>query len=1324
MSKFLFLLLLLAASAFRLQAQIFQYITMENGLSSRRVFSVRQDTLGYTWILTHKGIDKYDGKRFTFYPLLKAGVPVYAYPNQNTLRMGEDQSLWEIGEDGTAFRYEELKDSFRLAFDLRKSHPETRDIPVSTTYFDDDGNIWFCTGEKQFIYQTADGKSYPLENSIPQKIISIAQGETSRYFLASERHLYSATLSGNTLKDIKKKSVEGINYFDFIYYHKPSGYLLINSPLEKSILYNPEDGSVFDLGEYLEDTNINNVITERNNPNELLIATDGGGVFKLDISAKSISHFLQEDRKHPNRMNGNIIKDVFMDKSNRIWTVVYPIGITVYSEKYPSYNWITHSPNSDNSLSNNCVNAIMEDREGDLWFATNNGISCYLTERKEWITYCTAEKEPRYGNHIFTSLCEVPTGEILAGGYMSGIYTINKKTGNVIFYQQDKKNRQKETPDKYIRSILRDPEGTIWTGGFYSLKSYNARNGKKREYSIPYPITYLTVRDTSRLWIGTTNGIYILDKKKDTMQPFITDENPGTINMIYTTEEKTFVGTCENGLIVIDNATSRSVRYHSGNSGLRTNNIYCIAPGNGNTFILGTENGISIYDTKRKTFSNWTKEQGLMAANFNPSAIVHTRKGNIIIGSDEGAVILPDSIKLPPEFKNRMVLSNLNIMYRAVHPQEKNSPLTRILDETERISLKYNQNTFSLNVSSINYDTQESIYYSWKLEGFYDKWSAPTKSGLIRYTNLSPGNYLLKIRAIFLDNQKIMEERQLQIIVERPFWLTFWAFLIYACILIAVIYATTKYINIRHERKVSEDKINFFTQAAHDIRTPLTLIKAPLDEIMEKEQLSGNGVENLKLALQGTETLTELADNLINFQKEELYTTDIVTSEHDLNSYLRNYVSQFDSYARQKGISLNFEPSSQNLTVEIDTQKMDSILRNLLSNAFKYTPQGGSISLKAETGKNTWTVSICDTGIGIPKEDQKKLFRYLFRGYNAANQSKSGAGIGMLLTYRLTEKHEGKISFESTENKGTTFRLTFPVRSKHFRTRKYSQPPIIGPANNKESVPTGTFDTQTLTVRNDAPLILVVEDNESLRRFIMKNLSDTYRTESAHNGQEGIEKTKKIMPELIVSDIMMPVMDGREMCRRIKNDMETSHIPIILLTALSGKDQLLLGLETRADQYLTKPFDVKILKATIQNLLDNRELMRQRFQQAVTALPTDDVGLELSNNLDNEFIQQVTRLIKDSLGKELNVDILCAAMNMSRTSFYNKIKALTGIAPAELIRNIRMQEAALLLKSRCYTVAEVSDEMGFADPKYFAETFKKFYGVPPSVYMKTQKGQE
>ena len=757
------------------------------------------------------------------------------------------------------------------------------------------------------------------------------------------------------------------------------------------------------------------------------------------------------------------------------------------------------------------------------------------------------------------------------------------------------------------------------------------------------------------------------------------------------------------------------------NSGLQTNNIYSIVPDKNGNLFLGTENGLSFYNQKEQTFTNWTREQGLQGANFNPTVGIHTRNGQLIFGSNEGVIILPDSLELPSSFSSHMVFSNLNIMYHPVHPMEKNSPLTKILDETNFIQLKYDQNTFSMDVSSINFDNPSSILYSWKLEGFYDQWTPPTSNGTIRYTNLSPGNYTLKVRSILLDNQQILEEREIQILVERPFWLTFWAFLIYALFIIGAAYAFLRYQIIKRERKTSEEKINFFTHAAHDIRTPLTMIKAPLSEIMEKESLSENGQKNIQLAMQSTENLAELANNLINFQKEELYSSQTIVTAHELNHYLSNYMHQFDSFARQKDITLSYESSFDSLDVWIDTSKMDSILRNLLSNALKYTPQGGRVSLKAESNKNTWTLFLSDTGIGMNKEDQKKLFKYLFRGYNTANQTTTGCGIGMLLTYRLIENHEGKISFTSTENVGTTFQLTFPIRSKNYQYKKEEKEgtdKVL--TTEQETAGNITTDIQFTDSQTDeqAPLILVVEDNAPLRSFIIHSLSDTYQVEGAGNGQEALDFINERQPDLILSDIMMPVMDGKKMCQIVKSQMETSHIPIILLTALGDKEHILEGLEIKADQYLVKPFDVHILKATIRTLIANRKMLRNRFKSAVTALPEEAPAVELPTSLDDEFIQKVTELVKEGLGKNFNVDTLCASVNMSRTSFYNKIKALTGIAPAEFIRNIRMQEAALMLKSQRYTVAEVSDKMGFADPKYFTDTFKKFYGVPPSIYMK------
>lgn len=1309
-----------------LQAQIFEYIDMDNGLSSRRVLSIQQDKQNYIWILTHKGLDRYNGKQCKHYQLHRCNNPLSFYPNLNFLYTDKDSTIWEVGKDGFVFRYDEQRDSFQLAFDLRATFPALKKAPISSVYMDSEANIWFCTNQSQYIYNYHQSKNYQLSPVISDKIICITQAEKNKYYLASEHLLYEVQLKGEQLTEIKKIQLPNVHLIDHIYYHSPTKQLIINTLLDKLFIYDIEEKQLESMGNSMKDIGVNKIIPSKKEKDVLLIATDGDGVYKLDLKQLTLNHFLKEDTRKPNKMNGSIIKDIYMDSANRIWNVIYPTGITIYTEKYPAYEWFMHSANYTNSLANNCINGVMEDSEGDSWYATSNGICYFDVSENKWINFSPSHSPngERSENHIFTSLCESSPGIILAGGYMSGIYKIDKRTKEVTFFQQQN-IRQGEGPDKYIRSIYRDNERLIWIGGFYRLKSYSLTTKEVCEYNIGYPITCITQKDEHSLWIGTINGVFVFDKLKKQAIPLDTEFDIQCINMIYNdpSGNYTYFGTYGDGLFIFEKKTGKVTRYYDENCGLISNNIYSIVPDRNGNLYLGTENGLSFFDIKANKFINWTKEQGLLAASFNPNAAIHSRDGYMIFGSNEGVIVLPDSIQLPETFSSHMIFSDLSIMYRTVHPGEKNSPLTQALDKTSCIELDYDQNTFSMNVSSINFDNPSNIMYSWKLEGFYDRWSPPSSDNLIRYTNLSPGNYTLRVRAILMDNHQILEEREIQILIGRPIWMTFWAFLLYALIIIGISYAIIRYQMIRRDKQISQAKINFFMQTAHDIRTPLTLIKAPLGEILKNEQLTEQGTTNLNLAIQSTDNLSELANNLMDFQKEELYSSKISVVRYELNQYIQNYMQQFKAYAEQKGIDFQYKSSFTSLEVWIDQNKIDSILQNLLSNALKYTPKGGSVTIETDHNKNRWILTIKDTGIGIPKEDQKKLFKFLFRGKNATNQLITGSGVGMLLTYRLIKNHEGKISFSSTENVGTTFQLSFPIQSEHYQYRNEGVDQNLRTVLLQDGIvaPMPEAEQTQITAHPDSPRIMIVEDNASLRLFLMKSLSDIYQVDGAENGQEAIDKIKVQQPDLIISDVMMSVMDGETMCRTLKSDIETSHIPIILLTALGDKKDILRGLETKADMYITKPFDLMVLRANISNILENREIIRKKLQQASVNIESKTEDIPMPTNLDNEFMQKVTVLVKENLGKDLTVDTLCAGMNMSRTSFYNKIKALTGMAPNDFIRNIRMQEAAALLKSQRYTVAEVADMMGFADPKYFTDTFKKFYGVPPSIYKKNEE---
>jgi len=772
--------------------------------------------------------------------------------------------------------------------------------------------------------------------------------------------------------------------------------------------------------------------------------------------------------------------------------------------------------------------------------------------------------------------------------------------------------------------------------------------------------------------------------------------------------------------LIYDPEKRTFTHYHRDNSALISNNIYTILSDTDDDIIMSTENGLSSYYPAEKLFHNWTKDQGLMASHFNAGSGTLRKNGNFIFGSSDGAIEFNKEMKIPRKYSSKMVLSDLTIFYQTVYPGDENSPLSTDIDDTKELELSYSQNIFSLKVSSINYDYPSNILYSWKLEGFYDQWSRPGNENIIRFTNLSPGEYTLHIRAVSNEDKRIvLEERTMKISIAQPIWLSFWAMLVYAIVLAVIAIITLRIIILRKQRKVSDEKIHFFINTAHDIRTPLTLIKAPLEEIREREALTKDGISNMNTALRNVNALLRLTTNLINFERADVYSSELYISEYELNTYLTETFNAFRPYASVKHINFTYESNFRYLNVWIDKEKMDSILKNIISNALKYTPENGSVHIYASETNDSWNVEVNDTGIGIPANEQKKLFKIHFRGSNAINSKVTGSGIGLMLVWKLVHLHKGKINLSSVEHQGSSIKVSFPKDSKHFhkahlatRTRELSteQVPHVSPAEIYEKA----------KKQHDQNLqrLLIVEDNDELRNYLTHTLSDNYTIQTCSNGKEALTIVKEYMPELIISDIMMPEMRGDELCAAIKNDIETSHIPIILLTALNDEKNILEGLKIGADEYIVKPFNIGILKATIANLLTNRALLKSKYANLEVS-EEEEVSPNCATDLDWKFIATVKKSVEENIDNPaFNVDVLCNLLNMSRTSFYNKLKALTDQAPADYIRLIRLKRAAALLKTGQHSVTEISELTGFNDVKYFREVFKKHFKVSPSKYCK------
>ncbi len=1318
MRRFLVLLCLALLWMFPASAQLFRYLDTQNGLSSRRVISVEKDRRGYMWFLTHEGIDKYNGKQYVHYKLTDEGQILQQFPNLNLLQTDKKGKVWALGKDGRAFQYNQERDQYILKFDFVNVVKGKSRLPLTFVRMDNEDNLWMCTKTSQYIYRISDGEFNRLESPIEEEVTYMVQGEGNQYFIGTNHNIYLASLDGNKLAVRTDSLLNNFHVVHHLYYHRATGSLLIGTLMDGFFLYNPQQGTLDKLGN-MNDVNINAVVPYRNSENEVLIATDGNGVYVLDVSTRTLAPFFSGNYPDSNKMNGNIIKDLYQDSEGRIWMAVFPTGITVYSDKYPRYELWRHSEEDPNSLVSDLVTYILEDSEGDIWFATGNGICCYNKHTRKWTRMLSGNgKDKQAQNNVFISLCEASPGILLAGGYMSGMYRINKKDMVPHYFSPQGEGYKNIRPDKYIRSIYRDEEGYIWAGGYYNLKRIDPKTYAMEHYTMEYPITFITSKDKDELWIGTINGLYKFNKKQKKVMQVNLSSDIGNINTIYQdSDQVTYIGTSGNGLWIYNNQTGKLENYYTLNSALICNNIYCILPNNNrNELIISTENDLVCFKTDERIFLNWTQEQGLLATKFNTASGVHTKDGAIIFGSGNGAVVLEDTVELPRVFHSKMVFTDFGIHYQQMLPGMEGSPLTKVIDETDEITLSHDQNIFSLNVSSINYDCPSRILYSWKLEGFYEEWTQPGEAHLIRYTNIDPGTYSLRIRSILLDDWHTIEERAVKIVITPPFSQTVWAMMIYVALGILAIFAVMRFLWMRKDSNISKEKIQFFINTAHDIRTPLTLIKAPLSDLSRNEELSDQGKMNLQLAIRSTDKLSDLATKLIDFQKEELYTSDINVVQCDINRYVESFLEQFKAHAEKKNLNLEFVGSGDKLEAWIDRNKLDSIIHNLVSNALKYTPEGGEVKVKVRNNKKYWSLKITDTGIGISAEDQKKMFKRLFRGDNAVNLQITGTGIGMLQTYKLVKRHLGKITVVSKEGEGTTFRLRFPINDKRYKPHTEhheeggQQIPILEAEFTNVSVQQPDFPAATL---------LVVEDNTDLRKFLVQSLSDQYRVVEAENGQQALDCIRERHPDLVLSDIMMPVMRGDDLCRVLKNDVATSHIPVILLTALNDRDSIIHGLETKADQYLVKPFDVDILKASIASVLANKEFVRQRFAQL--NYHTDDIRAEVPGiDLDQEFLVKVTDVVKQHLDHEFNVDTLCGKLHMSRSSFYNKIKALTGHSPSDFVRQIRMTEAAYLLKDKKHSIAEVSDMLGYGDPKYFTDTFKKHFGITPSAYVKQE----
>ncbi len=1289
----LLVILLLTFIPCSILAYQFHNITENQGLSSRRAYSTAKDNKGFVWIANMVGIDKYDGENFYHYNF-------YLYNDYSKIAgvdADRNGNIYAFSEN-SLYRYNEDTDCI-----IKVNIDNFNKSRITTIYFDKNNHCW--VGTFTGLFYSTDGSHWTKVKAMNNyQAMCFVETQNSELVIGTDKGVYSIDIS-------KPENLDKLNT-------KP--YITNFNKLVRSLYFNSQNqtlwvGTMSD-GVFIYNTVLNQfkqvlatnapVRTLCKTPNdEIWVGTDGKGIFTFEASSAIIhNHYSKESSSDSKIESNSILYIICYESTVYISTITDGIWYCDFAER--EHVIYKNQPGNPNSLCNNYVNCILEDNLGDIWFGTQSGLSKYSSNRKSWKHFLNSNSNE---SNVILALCEDSNNNIWAGGYGTDLICINKLSGRI-----SKIINKPDNSKMHIYSIVQDYNGNIWFGGATKLTMYNPASNTFEHFAVS-GIHKIIEYNKNTILVASIFGLYFIDKSskkinlidfskmkmnQHSLIPNINDIYIDPIN-----PDNVWLGSNGGGLYKYD-VKRKSIQVFSVNGEPTSNFIGGIVRDEYNRLWISSENELNSFNLTSNKFEQNYAFNELPNNFFNFLSNVKCRNGNIIWGTPYGGIVIN-----PKEIKNSTTPINLrftafNLFYQRVAVNSKNSPLNKVIDKTEHLTLNNSQRSFSFEFINVLSSLHSKTLYSWKLEGFDKEWSASTKEHKAVYTNVPSGDYKFIIKATNIENQRESVTRYIELTINPPFWASSFALFIYFILISAMAYFVIRYWKNRIEVKHSEERIRFFVNMAHDVRTPITLVKAPLNEI-EHENLTDNGRSALSLAQRNLDKLFNLITQLLDFQRVESDAMQLNVEETALNEFMTNAIGNFSQLAKEKNIELDIILPPDEFNVWIDRKKLTLCLENLLSNAIKYTATAGKIQARVSTNESLLFIEIADDGIGIPLKNQKNLFERFFRAENAINSNETGSGIGLMLTKKLVLMQKGKISFKSIERLGTTFTLEIPCSKDVFKPTELIQKNdfsnnIIEEEDIEESISLKKIK------------ILLVEDNNEIRDYLSKQLRREYRVEEAPDGNKALELAKKIAPDFILSDIMMPGIDGFELCSILKRNIETCHIPILLLSSLSDRADIVKGLSVGADDYITKPFDMAILEMKIKSIINNRILFKKKFidKSAIE----DEFGT--INPLDKHFLERVIIFVEENLiNEDFSIDTIALEMAMSRSVFYKKLKALTADNPKDFIKEIKMKKAAVLLKEKKYQISEIAYLTGFRNSDYFSTAFKSYYNISPSKFI-------
>ena len=1333
------------------------YYTTNDGLSQNEVTAIVKDDLGFLWIGTRGGLSRFDGSNFKVYQPIVGNNNSLSSASIETIFKDSRGQLWIGTKTDGLSKYNPIENRFEHFYPSGNNENGIHGTRVISITEGKDGAIWAGTWENGIsIINTENGSSRHI---LPlRKINALITLQDGTIWAGTPQGLYVLSKDGKQLALYKPYNLE----FEFngITFNKQSNELLLSSWKTGLFTFNLGTklfGSIPLVKKAERGSGINSYFIHADADNNIWLGSWGFGLKKYEPSSTSVTSF---DLGNQNRAGSEIYKDIisiYKDDlgilwlgtnggglckidprksqfessietnlpKEPIWSILnddkndFWVGFKGIRKLYYSRNGIEYSTipiRDEKQQDKDGFKTIYQDRTRNIWAATNGDLFRIVSEEHHYgavpvnLTNNSDSSEIRK----ITALYQTTDGVFWVGTQQQGLFNFTLNIQQP--FSQSLKQIEKKSNDR-ITSFLEDIKGNLWIGTYAGLLKYNKNRDTYQSFhkeienltSLSSNIVICIFEDSKeRLWIGTPSGLNLKTEKSDGEVYFEVIEKK---------------------------------------DGLPDNYINSILEDDSGNLWIGTNKGIAKFNTDEKVITTYDVTDGLQSNSFMENVAVKDERGKFYFGGTFGlSNFHPDSIKrnvLP-----KVVFTKLRIQEKDIEANQyfgSNQVLNKSIEYADKVNLSFTQNTFSLFYTAINYQATGQFSFRYKLKGVDNQWNTSVTKENITYSNLEPGEYTFRLKVIDEEGRSGTENQaSLAITVLPPLWRTWQAYALYAFLFVILLYSYDQYAKRQNELKtnleiarydqikekeLAEMKSRFFTNIAHELRTPLALISGPIEAMMQNDVNDYQQKQFLSTLHYNSQRLLKLVSQLLDFRKSESGKMKLQAAEGNLVNFTKEIFLSFRELADSKFITYDFKIEEDSLLLSFDRNKMEIVFCNLLSNAFKYTPKGGEINLlivknvepNSDFPEGYVQISVEDNGLGMSEELLDKIFDRFYQVANTDTVSVVGSGIGLALAKNIVELHKGKILVESKPNMGSTFSVRLHLGQSHFSEDQLNKNYVKSdnPIHYRpEKLLKDRFVVPESNLGNDSfPTLLIVEDNPEIRIFIKTIFESEFKIEQAVNGEDGLIKAKKCIPDIIISDLTMPVMDGLTLCAKLRSLEETLQIPIILLTARTSNVFQEKGYGSGADVYVTKPFHPAVLKAQVEGLIQSRVKLKEYFSKRITLQPTE---IEITS-LDEKFLERAIKVIEENISNSnLNRELFASEMAMSPSTLYRKLKGLTGYDTTLFIRSIRLKRAAQIICKNNNSISEVAYQVGFNDLKYFSKCFKKQFGVIPSKFPKKE----